>query len=154
MTGGDSRDDGVTIRPAAVADADTIGRLLADGLGFDLERLGHIEERLADDHPKGMRVVVAECGGDVVGVAAFVVVHVLEYAAPQARLSAIAVAGEHRGRGLGRDLVASVEAHARAAGCFRVELTSAHGLVQAHDFWRQLGYRDSGLRFVTYLDER
>lgn len=129
-----------------------MARLLAEELGFPAESLAHISSRIAhrDQHPD-LCVLVAEADGAVVGVATFIICHLLEYELPQARLSAIAVDSSFRQAGVGRSLVADVERRAAAAGCFRVELTSSHDLTDAHEFWARLGYENSGVRFKRTL---
>ncbi|HBQ11028.1 MAG TPA: hypothetical protein DEF51_07565, partial [Myxococcales bacterium] len=98
-------------------------------------------------------VLVAERDGSIAGFAAATRVHPFEYAKPQLRVSAIAVASDARRSGIGAALARALEARAEAMGCFRVELTSAHALVGAHAFWRSVGYRDAGRRFVRALED-
>jgi ribosomal-protein-alanine N-acetyltransferase len=67
-------------------------------------------------------------------------------------LRRIAVTPSARGRGLGRDLLFHVIAHARAANCDRVELE-----VAAHNFaalrrYREAGFQEVGRRPRYYRD--
>jgi GNAT superfamily N-acetyltransferase len=140
------------IRTARPTDAPAIERLLVEGLGHEVA-FEHLAKRI--DHaaaaPASLFVLVADLDGAVVGVAATTVSLLLEYAHPQARLSAIVVDAAHRRHGIARSLLAAVVAEAERRGCFRLELTSAAHLTEAHAFWRHLGYEDWGLRFGRML---
>ncbi len=65
-------------------------------------------------------------------------------------LRRIAVRPSARGRGLGRDLLAAVIAHARAAGCERVELEVAAGNLAALALYRAAGFVEVGRRAGYY----
>lgn len=144
----------IIIRDARPKDSQHIVNLLIEGLGYEAAALNHIEKRLTElnQHPF-LHVLVAELNGEVVGVATFAVTTLFEYKKPSARISLIAVSSSARGCGIGRKLADEVELRARDAGCFRVELTSSHELTQAHGFWSELGYANSGLRFKRTLCE-
>jgi ribosomal protein S18 acetylase RimI-like enzyme len=139
----------VRIRDATTADAGAIDALLATAFGYDEAHLRHLPSRLAELATDGDAVVlVAEDDDGVCGVLAARVSIVLEYAAPQMRINTIAVEPAERRRGAGRRLVAEAARIARARGCFRVELTSAHGLEAAHRFWESLDFEHTGRRYV------
>lgn len=61
-------------------------------------------------------------------------------------LRRIAVMPDARGRGLGRDLLFAVIAHARAIGCDRVELEVADDNVAALHLYRAAGFAEVGRR--------
>jgi len=67
-------------------------------------------------------------------------------------LRRIAVIPSARGRGLGRDLLASVIAHARAAGGVRVELEVAANNLAAIALYRRAGFVEVGRRPRYYSD--
>lgn len=141
----------ISIRDARRDDADAVRALLGE-LGHRPESLGHVEDALTEIASDTRAVVlVAELEGEVVGLVSGAASRVLEYPAPQLRISAIAVSAAHRRRGIGEALVRAMEGRAAALGCFRVELTSARSLVGAHAFWRAVGYDEVGLRFVRRL---
>lgn len=85
-------------------------------------------------------VLVAEVGGEVVG---FVYVHAIATVlrpGTWARLASMAVAGAHRRRGIGSELLAAAEAVARVMGAESIELTSGVQRTGAHAFYRHHGY--------------
>lgn len=139
------------LRDALPSDAEAIEALLAllDHAPSP-ERRAQLRARL-ETPAEGDVVLVAERDGSIAGFAAATRVHPFEYPRPQLRVSAIAVASDARRSGIGAALARALEARAEAMGCFRMELTSAHALVGAHAFWRALGYRDAGRRFVRAL---
>lgn len=67
-------------------------------------------------------------------------------------LRRIAVLAEARGRGLGRDLLTSVLAAARTAGCARVELEVAATNHAALALYRHAGFCEVGRRPRYYRD--
>jgi len=100
------------------------------------------------------RLVAAEGGGDLIGVAALGVLPMLEVTGRLGRLLALVVDERCRGQGVGQALVMAVEELARAAGCVRMEITSSRHRTKTHEFYQQLGYEDvcnSSARLVKSL---
>jgi GNAT superfamily N-acetyltransferase len=95
-------------------------------------------------------LLVAERDGRVVGLASMHVMPLIERA-PMGRLSAIVVAANERGAGIGHALVERVESEARARGCERLEVTSAERRADAHAFYRSLGFEPAPQRFIKSL---
>lgn len=140
------------IRHADAADAERLCEMLTAGLGFEPPTLTHVRSRLSEGEHSGSITLVAEREGEVIAFVTYVVFRSLEYARPQARITAIVVSEAGRHSGIGRGLVAAVETEAALAGCFRVELTSAHELPEAHRFWNSIGYENAGLRYKRAID--
>ncbi|MCK5892271.1 MAG: GNAT family N-acetyltransferase [Aeromicrobium sp.] len=59
---------------------------------------------------------------------------------------------QHRGRGIGRELMAWIEAAARDRGAARLQLTTHHTRTDAHRFYERLGYEPSHVGMKKYLD--
>jgi N-acetylglutamate synthase-like GNAT family acetyltransferase len=140
----------VTIRDAARADVPAIAALL-DQLGYPASedsvaaRLRRLGESGAD------HLFVAELDGIVVGLAVIHVSRSLEYDEDAAKVSAIVVDERTRKRGVGRALMAAVEAEARARGCALLFLTTAERRADAHAFYGRLGFEETGRRFAKQL---
>ena len=103
------------------------------------------------EHSDSDRLVLAEAGGEVVGL---VVLHeslALERDKPAAKLSAIVVDEARRGRGIGKALVEAMEAEARERGCFVLFLTTAERRADAHAFYGRLGFEHTGRRYAKEL---
>ena len=140
----------MTIRDAEPRDALALVRLL-EQLGYPageeavLRRLARMEASPAD------RLFVAEVDGSVVGLAGVHVSPSLEHDQDAAKVSAIVVDEAFRRRGVGRALLDAVEAEARERGCALVFLTTAERRGDAHEFYRRLGWDETGRRFAKRL---
>jgi amino-acid N-acetyltransferase len=112
------------LRDASGADADVVDAVRALLAAADLPLAG-----VPDDLD---RLVVAEAGGRLVGVAG------LEVHGRDGVLRSVAVAAERRGDGLGSRLTERVLERARSAGLRRVYLltTTAEGFFPRHGFRR------------------
>jgi GNAT superfamily N-acetyltransferase len=137
------------IRDARPGDADAVARLLGQ-LGYPAEPPAIVSrlERLAI---VGDRVVVAEVGEEVVGLAHLQVTPAIEYDRPAAKIGALVVDDSHRGEGIGRALVEALEAEARARGCALLFLTTSARRNDAHEFYRRVGLEETGKRFTKSL---
>jgi N-acetylglutamate synthase-like GNAT family acetyltransferase len=139
----------VTVRPARLDDAPALVSLLGE-LGYPIE--GETLQRRLDAlvASPAVALLVAERDGRVVGLASMHVMPLIERA-PMGRLSAIVVAANERGAGIGHALVERVESEARARGCERLEVTSAERRADAHAFYRSLGFEPAPQRFIKSL---
>ncbi len=129
----------VTVRRAVPADAPDIARL---NLAFNDLRttVEYIAAHLAADAPAEM-VYVAEVDGQVVGLASLRLLPQALDPVPYAELSELYVADAYRRHGVGRALVRTIEAEARAAGAQQMVLLTAWRNTNAHAFYHALGYR-------------
>lgn len=143
-------DTAALIRDAVPADAPAVARLL-DQLGYPtdpaaaaarLERLGIV----------GDRVLVAEAGGEVVGLAHLQVTPALEHDRPAAKIGALVVDASCRGEGVGRALVEALDEEARVRGCSTLFLTTSARRTDAHEFYRRAGLEETGKRFTKMLE--
>ena len=96
-------------------------------------------------------MIVAEEDGAVRGFASAAVVPFFHDGTRRLRLTAIAVAPSHRGRGLARSLVREAERWGREHGCSLIEVTSAGRRSDAHAAYRALGFEDAPRRFTRRL---
>jgi GNAT superfamily N-acetyltransferase len=139
---------GVRLRDARPGDAAALASLAADLGDERTER--EVEAGLAALGPDE-RVVVAEVDGAVVGFASAAVTPFFHDGSRRLRLTAIAVAPPHRGRGVARALVAELEPWGRERGCDLLEATSAEHRAEAHAAYRALGFEETSRRFVRHL---
>jgi GNAT superfamily N-acetyltransferase len=141
-----------TVRPAGAADAAGIASLFAE-LGYALSP-ADVAGRMTGPAGGGRSaVLVADRDGGVVGLATLHMVPVLHEPGDWCRLTSLVVHPSARRRGVGRALVAEAEARARAAGCARIEVTSALHRGGAHDFYRSQGYDQVSEHFLKRLHE-
>jgi GNAT superfamily N-acetyltransferase len=90
----------------------------------------------------------AEQGADVVGTYALLVMHNLAHrGAPSAVVEDVVVAADHKGQGIGRQMMAHAVQQAREAGCYKLALSSHRKRSDAHAFYESLGFAQHGLSF-------
>jgi N-acetylglutamate synthase-like GNAT family acetyltransferase len=135
------------VREARPADAPALGALLGASDAKALSR------RLSALRKAGEPPLVAEQGGEILGVAAFHAVPLLQEAAPLGRLTVLLVAPARRRGGIGRALVTEAEARLAALGCARIEAMAEIELAAAPDFFRRLGWERDSYRYVRTLDD-
>lgn len=127
------------IRRAKLQDAGRISELNRTVLGYDYPedktraRLEKILLLISD------RVYVAEYDGIVVGY-----VHGCDYdliySDPMKNILAIAVDPRYQGKGVGRDLLFTIEDWAKEDGCAGIRLVSGLQREDAHRFYAHCGY--------------
>jgi GNAT superfamily N-acetyltransferase len=139
----------VTIRDASPADSEAIAGLLGE-LGYPTT-VEAVHSRLERLQIVGDRVVVADSGYEVVGLAHLQVTPAIELDRPAAKIGALIVAEAHRGEGIGRALVEAVDAEARARGCALLFLTTSERRTDAHEFYKRVGLEETGKRFTKLL---
>ncbi|MBS1880601.1 MAG: GNAT family N-acetyltransferase [Actinobacteria bacterium] len=138
------------VRPATADDAAAVAGLLEE-LGYRTAA-GEVRERLARsaaDPAAG--ALVAEAAGCTVALIAYQLIHHLERARPSCRITTLVTAPGHRRRGAAAALLAKVEELARAAGCERLEVTTAPHREDALAFYREAGFVERPRRLVRPL---
>jgi GNAT superfamily N-acetyltransferase len=89
-------------------------------------------------------VLVAEVGGQVVGVCQLIVFrHLQSRGGLCAEVESVHVHPDHRGHGIGGVLMRAAVQQARDLGCYRVPLTSNKARPEAHRFYERLGFEPS-----------
>lgn len=139
--------DAPLLRPAGLGDAATVAALLED-LGYPgspAEARTRIGQLL--DHP-GHELLLLEHGGRPCGLLCLDFIYSLPLGRTSCRISALVIADEARGRGLGRWLVGEAERRARLAGASRIEVSSAGHRHDAHKLYRECGFQDGSVRLV------
>lgn len=137
------------IRDATPADAPRLLELI--------HYLGHeIDERKLRKNLKALKrsgeaPLVATIEKRIVGMCGIGCRVVVHRPAPLGRITALVVAEEAQGRGIGRILVEAAEKWMREAGCKLVEVTSNDRRTAAHSFYRHLGYERTSIRFAKKL---
>jgi GNAT superfamily N-acetyltransferase len=97
-------------------------------------------------------VLVAVEDGVILGVCQVIVFRHFQHTGGWcAELESVYVRGDHRGQGIGAAMLDVAEGLARAAGCYRVQLTSHNVRVDAHRFYLTHGYEQSSLGFRKSL---
>ena len=140
----------VTIRDARPPDAEALAALIGQlGYPASADDVGRRLERLSSSGTD--RVVIAELGGEIVGLACLHISLSVAYDEPAAKLSAIVVDEPHRRRGIGEALVRELETEAKRRRCCVLFLTTAGDRDDAHVFYERLGFEETGRRFAKPL---
>jgi GNAT superfamily N-acetyltransferase len=145
-----SAPDRVTLRVAALSDSPALAALVTQ-LGY-ATTAADMKERLEHllPHPEHA-MVVAEMSGDVVGMVAGQVGPALEMNGVYGRVTGLVVDARWRGHGIGATLMRHIECWFRERGAHTIVLTSGHHRVDAHTFYKTMGYEPTGLRFIKRL---
>jgi N-acetylglutamate synthase-like GNAT family acetyltransferase len=141
----------VELRPARPEDAARIAELLGQ-LGYPASREAAARRLQALTGSDSDDVWVAERQGTVVGLVAIHVSGALEYDGAVAKVSALVVDEAVRRQGVGEHLMTLAERGARERGCVLLILTTAERRVEAHRFYRALGFDETGRRFAKPLE--
>ena len=135
-----------TLRPARAEDSATIATLIHELATY--EQLAHEVEGSADEirrHLFGPRpaaeVILAEVGGEPVGFALFFANFSTFRARPGIYLEDLYVRPEHRGKGIGKALIAAVAGVAVARDAGRLE-------------WAVLNWNEPAIAFYKSLDAK
>ena len=97
-------------------------------------------------------VLVASDGAEVVGVCQVMILAHFQHAGGRCcEVESVYVRSDRRGRGIGSSLLGAAEAMARAAGCYRLQLTSRNPRLDAHRFYRALGFEQNSQGFKKPL---
>jgi GNAT superfamily N-acetyltransferase len=131
----------------------------ATGLAALLDELGYPDDearvlarlRALCDDPASFVLVAEEDA--LAGLASATVMPLLHEDGSWCRLSALVVAATNRRAGVGKALVAAVEARAREAGCRYIEVTSGEHPAReaAHAFYESLGLEQVSRRYLKEL---
>lgn len=124
--------------------ADLLAELFALESDFIPEREKQLRGlRLILDNPALGRLFVLRAGGEVAGMANALITISTAEGGRVLLLEDVIVSREHRGSGLGRQLVEHVLAWAREEGMTRVTLLADRDNAPALDFYRRLGFEPS-----------
>jgi GNAT superfamily N-acetyltransferase len=142
---------GLVIREAGAEDLDAILALYAQP-GMDngrvLDRASALAVFARIMAVPGYRLHLAELDGIPVGTFGLLIMPKLGHCgSPSGVLDDIVVASAHRGRGLGRRMVAHAIELCRAAGCYKLALSSNLARSGAHAFYDRLGFERHGYSF-------
>lgn len=146
------------IRDAVANDVPRLAQILAGGTIRGTEDPSDLEpyrRALEDiDATPGSAVLVAEVDGQVVGMCQLVMFrHLQERGGLCAEIESMHVAADRRSGGIGGRLLQAAVERARAAGCYRVQLTSNRARTDAHRFYLRHGFEATHEGFKLYLTQ-
>lgn len=147
---------GLVVRPATPGDLPRVVEMFELGsLVPGKEDAGDLEpyvRALREIEQGSGALLVAERDGAVVGVCQLVVFrHLQSRGGLCAEVETVHVHPHWRGQGIGHHLMDAAIGRARAAGCYRIQLTSNRARPDAHRFYESLGFVPSHVGFKLAL---
>jgi GNAT superfamily N-acetyltransferase len=140
----------VAIRAASLNDAKEIAYLMSQ-LGYSTSA-NEMKERLRSIlSTLSYMTFVAEIRGEVVGIVGIGIGCYYEKNGVYGRLLALVIDEKHRRQGIGASLVERDEGWLREHKVTSIVVNSSKYRSEAHCFYKQLGYEETGLRFVKAL---
>jgi GNAT superfamily N-acetyltransferase len=142
----------IVLRRAAPADLPAIMDLLAadqigtarDGVRTDADLQAYRRAFGEIDRDPAHVLVVAETEGRIVGTMQLSYIPGLSHrGALRAQIEAVRVHQDYRGRGFGHAMLTWAISQARQRGCALVQLTTNKSRVDAHRFYKRLGFTAS-----------
>jgi ribosomal protein S18 acetylase RimI-like enzyme len=137
---------GLSLRPATAADVPRLTELVRAAYAHYVPRLGGPPRPMTDDYAEVVRthqVVVAERGGEIVGLA------VLGVDDEGCFVDNVAVAPSHQGIGVGKTLLDHAESAARNAGFDSIYLYTHELMVENLALYSRIGYVEYDRRPVA-----
>jgi GNAT superfamily N-acetyltransferase len=141
------------IRPVTLADTQAVKELFQELIGHQLSdgdvmnRINYVQNSPIDS------LFVYELNNKIVGVLAFRIRENIEENSRFGEISVIVVKSESRKMGIGKELMEFAEQLAHQKGCIGTWLVSGFGREeQAHPFYKGLGYKTTGYRFVKHFE--
>lgn len=147
-------------RQAKRADLPEIVRMLADDvLGATRERYeiplpeSYIKafEEIAED--KNNELIVAERDGEIIGTLQLTFTPSISFqGGKRATVESVRTSSQHRGQGVGKELMNWAINRARTENCTLIQLTTNSDRIDAHRFYENLGFKGSHLGMKLYLN--
>jgi len=128
------------IRPASESDVVAIGDMIYRWSGWQRERAETIRKAL---HGASHQILVAELDGKVVGVLHQIFYLDILNAGLNSHINFLLVEEEHRGRGIGSQLLNEAIKGAKEEGCIETHVDTIYK--EAAEFYRKRGFKDDGI---------
>jgi N-acetylglutamate synthase-like GNAT family acetyltransferase len=137
------------IRPATLSDTQAVKELFQELIGRPLSdedvinRMRYVQNSPIDS------LFVYDLNNKIIGLLAFRIRENIEENSRFGEISVIVVKSESRKKGIGKKLMEYAEQVAHEKGCIGTWLVSGFGREeQVHPFYKELGYKITGCRFV------
>ncbi|MBK4215689.1 GNAT family N-acetyltransferase [Paracoccus caeni] len=146
----------ITFRPARRDEVAEIVAMLADDfLGRDREQGDLVDYEAAFDEiaaSAANELIVGEREGSIAACYQMTYIPGLSLsAARRALIEGVRVHADHRGHGIGAQMMADAEDRARRAGCTVLQFTTNKSRTDAHRFYDRLGFTPSHIGYKKTL---
>ncbi len=141
----------MVIREATESDATQLVPLLAQ-MGYTLS-LHSMKDRIAVFNKQGHKLMLAVQGTVIVGLIAFGCYEHFRLEGCCCHIDTLVVDKNHRGCGIGKQLIAVAEKYAADQGAKTIELITANHrkVTGTHSFYESLAYKDHAKLDYTYF---
>jgi len=146
----ETKDVDLMVREVEAADMEALADLMAQ-LGYETRASELQMRRETISANKHYATFVAVSKGKVCGMIGTFMCYTYEHNSPSARILALIVSEDVRGRGAGRALVAAAEKDLAQKNIRRIAVNTRFERKQAHEFYEKVGYTKNGFRFVKEL---
>lgn len=102
------------------------------------------------NNPKSF-IFLAEDKGNLIGFATFSLRDVVRFPKPIAELDEMYVLDKYQQKGIGKQLMKTIEDKARELSCYRIYIESSYDRQSAHKFYEALGYTNFGYHYAKDL---
>ena len=148
----------IAVREALPADAEVLARLQAEMDGevnadrqHDVAMMRELLLEMAS-YPFFRAYLAIDGGGTAVGTFSLLIFSSPSHQGTrQALLDAVVVKTEKRGQGVGEAMLKQALKIASEAGCYKVMLSSSLKRIDAHRFYKQMGFSQHGVGFSILL---
>ncbi len=138
----------LTVRPALLADADPLYRMLCELENKKLDRKSFDAAYLTNLGNDDIRYLIAEVQGIPVGLASCHVQWLLHHAAPVAEIQEMYVDPTLRSQGIGHQLIEAIKEIAVTRGATQIEVTSSLTRHDTHRFYQREGFSKTHAKLV------
>ncbi|AIF68655.1 hypothetical protein PAP_01065 [Palaeococcus pacificus DY20341] len=97
-------------------------------------------------------LLVAELNGKIVGALHLNIRRTILHSAPSGLIDELVVSKEHRGMGIGGNLIEAAVELCRELGCVEVEVSTEISNLRAREFYKSMGFEESGILLEMDLD--
>jgi PhnO protein len=139
------------VRPANEADLNSVYELLNQLKGSQHNSEAFEQNYLQSINDPLVHYLVAEQEFVVIGFISLHVQRILHHSNLTGEIQELIIDVHHRGKGIGKLLMAAVEELASSLNLEELELTTRIHRKDAQEFYKKLGYSNSHLKFVKEL---
>src|SRR5437588_13011093 len=146
----ETNDVDLMVRAVEAADMEALADLMTE-LGYET-RASEMQMRMETiSANKNYATFVAVSKGKVCGMIGTFTCYTYEHNSPSARILALVVSKEMRGRGVGQALIAAAEKDLAQRNIQRVAVNARFERKEAHELYEKLGYTKNGFRLLKEL---
>ncbi len=109
--------------------------------------------KLVSKKSEAFKISLQSDSGEEIGRASIYLINNDLHDKAYALLEDVFVNEEHRGKGLGKQLVEKAVKEAKNQGCYKIIGTSRNTRLEVHTFYKQLGFEQYGFEFRMNLEQ-